>query len=174
MSNAVFKTERLQLRRFVPGDASFVLALLNEPSFKQYIGDKGVNTLADAIAYIEQGPLANYDKYGYGVLVAERCEDGEPAGMCGLFRRDNFDHPDLGFAFLARYCRMGYATEASCGVIGWARDTLRLPLLAAIVNEENLRSRALIEKLGFRYEGAYRMSGEDEDLRYYALSLERG
>jgi len=172
MNDPVLRTERLALRKFRLDDSGFVLRLLNEPSFKKYIGDRGVSTVDDAVDYIEKGPLANYQKYGYGVLVMEQLEDGEPAGMCGLFRRDNLDHPDLGFAMLEQYFGRGYATEASRGVIHWAQMSLRLPLIAAVVNEDNLRSRSLIEKLGFRFEGLYRMPGEDDDLRYYALRLD--
>jgi len=171
MNDSVIRTERLLLRRFRTSDADFILLLLNEPSFREYIGDKGVATMADAVAYIEQGPMANFEKFGYGALVVERLEDGERAGMCGLFRRDNLDMPDLGFAMLSRYFRLGYATEASIGVIGWARDTLRLPRLAAIVDDGNQRSRRLVEKLGFEIASRYRMPGEDSDLRYYTMDL---
>lgn len=171
MNDNVVRTERLLLRRFRTSDADFVLLLLNEPAFREYIGDKGVAHLADAVAYIEQGPMANYERYGYGALVVERLEDGERAGMCGLFRRDNLDMPDLGFAMLSRYSRLGYATEASLGVIGWARETLQLPRMAAIVDDGNQRSRRLVEKLGFDYAGRYRMPGEESDLRCYAMDL---
>jgi len=174
MNDSVIQTERLLLRRFRSSDADFVLLLLNEPSFREYIGDKGVATMADAVAYIEQGPMANFEKFGYGALVVERLEDGERAGMCGLFRRDSLDMPDLGFAMLARYFRLGYATEASLGVIGWARDTLRLPRLAAIVDDGNQRSRRLVEKLGFGFARRYRMPGEDSDLHCYTMDLGAG
>jgi ribosomal-protein-alanine N-acetyltransferase len=171
VNDDVVRTERLLLRRFRTSDADFVLLLLNEPSFREYIGDKGVATMADAVAYIEQGPMANFEKFGYGALVVERLEDGERAGMCGLFRRENLDMPDLGFAMLSRYFRLGYATEASLGVIDWARETLRLPRIAAIVDDGNQRSRMLVEKLGFGFVGLYRMPDEDSELRCYTMDL---
>ena len=40
----VLETERLTLRRLTDDDAPFLLALLNEPSFLRYIGDRGVRT----------------------------------------------------------------------------------------------------------------------------------
>ncbi|HEU5162800.1 MAG TPA: GNAT family N-acetyltransferase, partial [Thermoanaerobaculia bacterium] len=33
-------TDRLFLRRLVPGDAPFILRLLNDPDFLEHIGDK--------------------------------------------------------------------------------------------------------------------------------------
>ena len=48
---AVFETDRLVLRRLTVEDAPFILRLLNEPSFLQHIGDRGVRNLADAKQY---------------------------------------------------------------------------------------------------------------------------
>src|SRR6267143_1647058 len=48
----VAETDRLVLRRFTPEDAGFVLRLLNEPSFIQNIGDKGIRTLEQAAAIL--------------------------------------------------------------------------------------------------------------------------
>lgn len=168
MSEPVLQTDRLALRRFSLDDAPFILELLNEPAFKEFIGDKGVNSLIDARDYIEQGPLASYAEFGYGVYRVDRRGDGAAVGMCGLFQRENLDHPDLGFAVLERYFRNGFAAESSLAVMRYARDVLRLASIAAIVDPDNARSIALIEKLGFRREGSYRMPDEDKDLRYYA------
>ncbi len=44
----VFETDRQVLRRLTVEDAPFMLRLLNEPSFLQHIGDRGVRSLADA------------------------------------------------------------------------------------------------------------------------------
>ena len=38
------ETPRLVLREFVETDAAMVLALLNEPSFHEFIGDRGIRT----------------------------------------------------------------------------------------------------------------------------------
>jgi RimJ/RimL family protein N-acetyltransferase len=173
MAKFSLTTERLVLRRFTLGDAAVVLELLNEPSFKEFIGDRGVRTIEDARNYLKKGPLKSYASYGYGVyLTMDKC-DKMPVGMCGLFKRDDLEQPDLGFAFFARACGKGYATESSRAIIDHARDTLGLPLLAAMVNPANERSVALIEKLGFRYKHPYRMPDGEVDLSYYELVFQR-
>jgi len=48
----ILETERLLLRQLSAEDAEFILALVNEPSFIQNIGDRGVRTLDDARSYI--------------------------------------------------------------------------------------------------------------------------
>ena len=63
----VVETERLALRRLRLDDAEFIFRLVNDPSFIRYIGDKGVRTLDDARKYLSEGPLASYDRHGFGL-----------------------------------------------------------------------------------------------------------
>ena len=48
----IIETERLILRRLTAGDSEFMLALLNDPLWLRFIGDRGVRTLDDARDYI--------------------------------------------------------------------------------------------------------------------------
>ena len=77
----VLETARLILRRLSIDDAEFVLELLNEPSFLRYIGDKGVRNLDDARQYILNGPVASYERNGFGLYLVELKETGTPIGM---------------------------------------------------------------------------------------------
>ena len=49
-TNVVIVTERLSLRHLTADDAPFILRLVNEPSWLEFIGDKGVRSLEDARA----------------------------------------------------------------------------------------------------------------------------
>ena len=69
MSTFQLETERLILRRLSIDDAEFILDLLNQPSFIQFIGDKGVRTFDDAHDYILQGPIASYERNGFGLCI---------------------------------------------------------------------------------------------------------
>ena len=101
----VLETARLRLRHLDPEtDAEFILELVNEPPFLQYIGDKGVRTFADARRYIADGPLKSYEANGYGLYKVELKSDATPIGMCGLVKRDTLPDADIGFAFLKRLC----------------------------------------------------------------------
>ncbi|MBL8140708.1 MAG: hypothetical protein JNM38_06350, partial [Acidobacteria bacterium] len=50
-SETIAETRRLVLRPFDDSDAAFIVALLNDPAFLQYIGDRQVRSLADASDY---------------------------------------------------------------------------------------------------------------------------
>jgi RimJ/RimL family protein N-acetyltransferase len=149
----ILETERLNLRRFsVDSDAPFALTLLNEPSFLQYIGDKKVRNLDDARQYLLNGPIASYEKNGFGLYAVELKESQTSIGMCGLIKREELPEPDIGFAFLPEFWKKGYAFEAAAAVMKDARETLNLDRILAIVNPENYASMKLLERLGLRFE----------------------
>ena len=156
----VLETRRLVLRRLTTEDAGWILELLNDPAFLRYVGDKGVRTHADACRYIETGPVASYERHGFGLLRVELKDGGEPIGMCGLLKRDSLPEPDIGFALLPRHRAKGYAFESASAVLAHARDTLGLVRVLAITSPDNAASIELLEGLGFRFE---RMSRLEED-----------
>lgn len=145
-------TPRLSLRRFTLDDAPFALRLLNEPSFLYFIGDKGVRTIDDARAYIETGPIASYERHGFGLCVVVRQSDGELLGMCGLLRKEHLEDVDIGFAFLPEHQGQGYATEAAAVMLALGHERLRLERIIAVTSVDNERSGLLLEKIGLRYE----------------------
>lgn len=167
----VVATKRLTLRRITRDDAPYILELLNEASFRQHIGDKGVDSLAEATRYIDDVPVAHYRAYGYGAYLAVARRSRDPVGMCGLYQRSNLDVPDLGFALSERHQGKGLASEAARGVLGHARTSLGLSRVAAIVDPDNERSIRLLLSLGFDRRGRFRLPDEDHDLDYYERGL---
>lgn len=145
------ETERLILRPFTPDDAAFVVVLLNEPSFIANIGDRGVRTVEDAVAYLAGGPIASYEANGHGLLLMELRDTGEPIGMCGLLRRAQFADVDVGYSILPAYWRRGYAAEAVAATLRHGREVLGIGRIIALVSPHNTPSASLLEKLGFTF-----------------------
>ena len=162
------ETDRLRLRRLSPGDAEFVLRLLNEPSFIQNIGDRGVRNADDARAYILNGPVASYEKHGFGLWLVEEKESGEPVGICGLLKRDALEDVDLGYALVPEHWSKGYASESASAVMAYARAKLGLGRILAIVDAGNQGSIRLLEKIGFECEGMIRLSGDSPEVKLFA------
>src|SRR5580698_5337536 len=167
-SASVIRTARLDLRELDPGDAEFILELLNEPGFIRFIGDKGVRTLADARDYIHHGPKDSYARNGFG-LYAACLRDGTPIGMCGLVKRDGLDDPDVGFAFLSRYWSKGYAVESAGAVLSYAVEVLHLERIVAITSPDNWSSIAVLEKIGFKFERMIRLVDHSPELKLFGL-----
>ena len=167
----VLRTPRLQVRELTAADAPFMLTLLNDPAFIQYIGDRGVRTLADAAAYVERGPRVSYAQHGFGLWLVALAASGAPIGICGILKRDALPDPDLGFAFLPGYRSRGYGFEAAAAVRDYARVTLALPRLLAIVNPDNVASIRLLARLGFAFERPLTMPGDARPTHLYTASL---
>ena len=169
----MIETARLQLRRFVAGDAAFVLRLLNEPSFIQNIGDRGVRTLEQAVRYLEDGPLASYARHGHGLELVALKESGQSIGMCGLLKRDAFPDRDVGYAFLPEYWSKGYARESVAAVLTQARESLKLPAVAAYVSPGNTPSIRLLEAFGFLPAGRAQVTPGAPEVLVFRLAWPR-
>jgi RimJ/RimL family protein N-acetyltransferase len=163
----VTETARLVLRHFEPEDAPFALALLNEPSFLENIGDKKVRTLEDASRYLADGPIASYARNGHGLYVVARRGNPEPMGMCGLLKRENRAEVDLGYAFLPPFWGQGYAYESAVAVLGRAGSVHGLSRVVAFVSRGNERSIRLLEKLGFVAAGETTMASGEPAVRVF-------
>ena len=164
-------TERLYLRRVTLDDADLLLAVWNDPAFIAHVGDRVVRTKEEAMEAMRTGALQLYADYGYGPYAMVRREDGVRMGICGLFKRDNLDYPDIGFSVLPEFCGKGYAGEAAFAVLAHARDDLRIEKLTAIVSPGNAPSIGLIEKLGLVFVDMLTMPGDDEAICLYSKRL---
>jgi len=164
----VLETERLSLRRLTVDDAEFILALLNEPSFLRYIGDKKVRNLDDARQYILNGPVGSYERHGFGLNCVELRESHTPIGMCGLLKRDELPDPDIGFALLPDFWSKGFAFEAAQAVLKDARERLQLQRILAITSLDNEASINLLQRLGFRFDEVVQMAPDREPLRLFS------
>lgn len=145
----VIRTDRLELRWLTPDDASLMYAIWNSPDFIRHVGDRNIRTLDDASDALAEGALRSYSDLGYGPFRVG-LRDGTAIGICGLFKRDDFDAPDIGYAILPPWYRQGYAFEAASAVLGHCDDTLRLDRILAIVSPDNAPSVLLLKKLGMR------------------------
>jgi RimJ/RimL family protein N-acetyltransferase len=167
----ILETERLFLRQFSVEDADFILELLNEPSFIQNIGDRGVRTLEDARAYLLNGPIASYTQNGFGLYLVVLKETSESMGMCGLIKRPGLEDVDVGYAFLPKFWSRGYAVEAALAIKAYARDGIGLKRMVAITDPANEGSIRVLEKIGLRFEKMIRLSEDDIELKLFAVDF---
>lgn len=168
----VIETDRLVLSTLSLDDIDFILKLLNEPSFHKYIGDKGVRSSEEAAAYLEDGPIKSYERYGYGLyLVKLKDEDFTPIGISGIKKRDSMKIPELGYAFLKKYWSMGFATESAKGVMNYARLELDLKQVAALTAPDNLASIRVLKKLGFRFSKLIELPDFESESKMFTADL---
>ena len=167
----ILETDRLRLRRLSLDDAEFILRLLNDPSFIQNIGDRGVRTIDDARAYILNGPIASYEKFGFGLWMVETRPEGAPIGICGLLKRDVLADVDIGYALLPEFWSKGYALESASAVMAYASEMLGLKRVVAVTNSDNKSSIRLLEKMAFKYEKMVRLSEGAPEIKLFAAEV---
>ena len=147
-------TERLTLRPLTHDDWPFIIDIFSQPDFIRFVADKRIRTQADAIDYLEQGPMRCHQQHGFSMLAMQRRtskatvnSQTEIIGLCGLLQRDNMPYPDIGYALLPQFYRQGYTLEGAKAVIRYYPDIR--PLLA-VTSEDNLASQQLLLTLGFK------------------------
>jgi RimJ/RimL family protein N-acetyltransferase len=97
--------------------------------------------------------------------------DGKSLGMCGLVQRDYLPDPDIGFAVLPQYRSLGFCSEAARSVLTHATDTLRLKRIGAIVQPDNEASLAVLRKLDFAVDRAFKRSADEPEVLLLARFL---
>lgn len=169
----MIETERLVMRPLTVDDAPFYLQLVNEPSFIENIGDKGVRTLDEARNAIVTGPMAMQQGLGYSLMLVLQKSDGAAIGMCGLIKRDILPDTDIGYAYLPAYWGRGYAYEAAAAVVSFARDAIGLKRLLGIVAPHNTASNQLLKKLGLGFVELKFLKGENKGTNLYCIEFPR-
>ncbi len=162
-------------------DVEFVLDLLNTPSFKKFIGDRGVRTIDQAREYISTRFTKSYHDNGFGLYAVELKDDESYAltnvrasapiqiGLCGFVKRDSLPDPDIGFALLPQYERQGYGYESAAAMMQYGKESLHLPRVLAITSLDNECSGKLLEKIGFTFDREIEMG--DEVLKLFSCKL---
>lgn len=164
-----YETERLILKPFDKGDASFLIELLNSPKWIANIGQRNVHTIPEAEDYIESKMTSQLERLGYGNNVVIKKDGMVPMGACGLYERPGLDIVDIGFAFLESHEGLGYGYEAASKLLQVAKDSFNLTKVCAITINENVASQKLLSKLGLTYVKNMEMDGTE--LMYYEIEL---
>jgi len=89
-------------------------------------------------------------------------------GMSGLVKREFYEDPDVGFAFLPEYRSRGYAFESTAAVLQHARQELGLGRIIAVTTAENRASIRLLEKIGLSFEKTVLWPEDGGELSLYA------
>lgn len=141
-------TERLVLDELCLNDTEFINELVNTQEWIKFIGDRNIKTEEDAINYIQKimdNPNINY-------WVVKLKSENISIGIITFIKRDYLDHHDIGFAFLPKYAKNGYAYEASITVLNDAVNNKNHSKILATTVKENINSIKLLEKLGLSFE----------------------
>ena len=100
-------------------------------------------------------------------------DSGELIGYCGIFPIVVHNEPEmeLGYRLGRSFWGRGLATEAARAAVEYARDTLGLRRLIALIDPGNTRSVAVAKKLGMSKESEVMCEGYDHPDDVYSCAL---
>lgn len=99
---------------------------------------------------------------GFGIWPVVHKDDDRVIGACGVFYIPEHE-PDVEIAwvFSKDYRGRGYATEAARAVAAFAFEKYGLPVLYAIIHEDNTPSIRVAERLGMKPSGKIHAYGRE-------------
>jgi RimJ/RimL family protein N-acetyltransferase len=173
---AEISTERLFMRSWRESDLAPWAAMNADPEVRRYLGPVLTPEQAEAWVLNFQDDL---DRYGYGFWAVEVRASGEFIGFTGLGTVDE-EMPLTGIELGWRLARSawghGYATEAARAALGYGFEVMRLPEVVAVTVAGNLRSRAVMARIGMTSDPAEDFDDpdiEDRPLRRYVVYRKR-
>ncbi len=143
------RTERLLLRPWRETDLAPFAAMNADPQVVEFLN--GPLTRAESDAMVER-IATSWATKGYGLWALEVIDGPEFIGYTGLWDA-LFEAPftpaiEVGWRLARSAWGFGYATEAARASLAYGYATLDLPEVLSFTAAANLRSRAVMERIG--------------------------
>lgn len=159
------ETERLLLRELLPADDAGMFELDSNPEVHIYLGNnpvKSIEEVQEAIVNIRQQYLEN----GIGRWAVILKETGEFIGWSGLKLEKNVNgHEtfyDLGYRFIQKHWGKGYGYESAKAFVDFGFNEMKLSVINAYADFNNLGSRKILEKVGMHFVNTFEEDGVQE------------
>ncbi|MCB0643295.1 MAG: GNAT family N-acetyltransferase [Phaeodactylibacter sp.] len=168
MFTKTLQTDRLLLRPFTLADIQPSYEMETDPEISKYTHDGGVKTYKQVEQLIRQVIEGDYAIFGFGRFAVEHLTTGEFIGFCGLKYLEDLDGVDLGYRLKRSFWGQGLATEACRACIEYGFEERDLAQMLAFILPENVRSKRVLEKLGFAFSRAF--LDEGAEVQEYVLN----
>jgi len=119
-----------------------------DPEVREYLGDVLTPLQSAASAAHFQAQL---EERGFGFWAVEVQSTGEFIGFTGLDQVDEglpFTGIEIGWRLARSAWGHGFATEAALASLAFGFETLALPEIVAVTTATNLRSQAVMRRIG--------------------------
>jgi [ribosomal protein S5]-alanine N-acetyltransferase len=168
-----FTTNRLLLRQIQPTDAKALFETFSDQEAMEFYGHEPHQSLDDTQALIQQiqARYAQREAIRWGITLK-----GEETviGSCGFHHfGPGFHRAETGYELKRAFWGKGIMFEAMSAILTYGFTQLELHRVEAIIDIANERSKGLLLKLGFTYEGnlrqRYSFRDRFEDEHFFGL-----
>ncbi|GHO45827.1 GNAT family N-acetyltransferase [Ktedonospora formicarum] len=169
-------TERLRLRQIRPNDAESFFEIFSDEEAMRYYGHEPHTSIEETRARIQRigEQYEQREALRWGITLKD---DNTILGSCGFHHlRADFKLAETGYELKRSHWGQGIMAEAEAAVLEYGFNELGFHRVEAIIDIVNGRSKGLLLKLGFTYEGNLRQrfyfQGGFEDEHFFGLLKE--
>jgi RimJ/RimL family protein N-acetyltransferase len=138
------------MRRWRPEDLDPFAAMNADPAVMEHFF-AGVATREQTSDFIDRIER-EFEERGFGLWAIEVRGRADFVGFVGLHEVQFEAHftpaVEVGWRLAAAHWHRGYATEAARAAVAFGFDQVRLPEIVSFTNVANLRSQAVMERIG--------------------------
>ena len=146
------ETERLLLRGWRDDDIEPMRAIYSEPEVREWLAADPSQVEASIRRWIE-----HWSRWGFGLWAVEAKASGQLVGRVGLVHHEDWtasEHDaEIGWTLDPAAWGHGYATEGAVASLEFARSK-GLSQIISITRPDNVRSQAVMKRIGLSYRGA--------------------
>lgn len=166
----ILETQRILLRHQVIGDLDDLWALYCDPEIIKYIPD-APRSREEAREELEWHKNGHPRFPELGLWAAIHKETGRFIGRCGLlpWEIDGQNEVEIAYTISRDFWGQGLATEAAQAILNYGFVNLNLTRLICLIDEENIASKKVAEKIGMKFE----KEGHDEVGSFLLYSIHR-
>lgn len=145
----ILRSDRLILRRIVPGDVECVFRMRSDPKVMQFVPRPLVTKHEEALSHIEliDNRINNNEGINWAITTVD---DDDMMGIIGLFviKKEHF-RAELGYMILPKFQGKGFISESIALAVDYGFGTLGLHSIEAIIDPDNTASEMVLQKNGF-------------------------
>ncbi len=159
------ETERLNFRQWQLDDFATFHRFFSDDANAQFVGGKKT---AEEAWRLMATYVGHYELNGFGYLAVEEKQSQTLIGTVGLWKSEPWPEVELGYWLVPDMQGKGYAMEAATVVIDYAFNKLGLETVVSYIDEKNIPSIRLAERLGGYRDGVIELLqfGRHEVYRY--------
>lgn len=166
-------TPRFRLRQLRSTDAQAIFDMFSDSDVMQFDSHAVYTSLSEADAFIQrmQEGYEQRRNLRWGITLHG---DDSVIGTCSLHRfGPGFHCVETGYDLQRAHWGKGVMIEAMSALLAFGFTDLACHRIEAVIDTANVRSKSLVQKLGFTFEGTlrqrYPVGDHFEDENYYGL-----
>jgi len=147
MSDVVFSTARLIVRRWRDSDLPTLLSVYGDAEAMRWVGNGEPITRDECVHWLEV-TRRNYEKRGYGMFAVEQKSTPGVIGFCGIVHPGGQFEAEVKYAYLRSHWGRGFASEAIVGLLRYGAAVHGLRQIIATTAPNNVASHRVLVKAG--------------------------